>query len=224
MSPEKIRVVVVDDHPGVRAGLKKLLRRARDITVVAEGGDGMKAIELARSVKPDILLLDVELPVLGGDIAMRRIHDVDPALRVLVVSTYNDPTYIESMVANGAAGYITKDEAPALLLDAIYYVLQNDNLWMSPRARESAPEAGLEDQMLTDREIQILQQLVLNRSEAEIAANLHMQAGQVGSYLEVLTDKFEAKTREDLRTLARSVLRRMPPKDPKRGGSDVYLI
>src|SRR5512140_3101147 len=133
MVDEKIRVVIVDDHPGVRAGIKNLLRRAQDITVVGEGGDGMKAIELAQTKKPDILLLDVELPVVGGDIAMRRIHDTEPDIRVLIVSTYNDRTYVQSMVANGAAGYITKDEAPALLLDAIYHVLQKDALWMSPK-------------------------------------------------------------------------------------------
>jgi DNA-binding NarL/FixJ family response regulator len=224
MPHDKIRVVIVDDHPGVRAGIKKLLRRAKDITVVGEGADGMKAIELAGSKKPDILLLDVELPVLGGDIVMRRIHDSEPNVRVLVVSTYNDRTYIESMVANGAAGYITKDEAPAMLLDAIYRILDEGDLWMSPKALENAPTAGLEEQMLTDREVQILQNLVLNRSESEIAEAMHMENQQVGSYLHVLMDKFEADTLDTLRALARSILRHDTPKNPTSGNSEYYLL
>jgi len=224
MPDDKIRVVIVDDHPGVRAGLKKLLRRAKDITVVGEAGDGMKAIELANSKKPDILLLDVELPILGGDIVMRRIHDADPNVRVLVVSTYNDRTYIESMLANGAAGYITKDEAPAMLLDAIHRVLEENDLWMSPKALENAPAAGPEEQMLTDREVDILQHLVQNRSEIEIAEHMHMETQQVGNYLQVLMDKFDAETVDALRGLARGILRRMPPKDPKTGDSPFYML
>jgi len=208
MPHDKIRVVIVDEHPGVRAGIKKLLRRARNITVVGEGADGMKAVELANAKKPDILLLDVELPVLSGDIAMRRIHEMDPDVRVLVLSTYNDPTYIESMIANGAAGYITKDEAPAMLLEAIHGVLEGEGLWMSPKALPSAPGGSIEEQMLTDRELEILRHLALNRSEAEIAENMHMQERQVRDYLQVLMGKFEADTLDALRTVARTILPR----------------
>lgn len=224
MPHETIRVVIVDDHPGVRAGIKKLLRRAEDIVVVGEGADGAKAIELANSRKPDILLLDVELPVLGGDIAMRRIHDADPEVRVLVVSTYNDRIYIESMMANGAAGYITKDEAPAMLLEAIHRVLADDEIWMSPKALENAPASGLEDQVLTDREVEILRQLVLNRSESEIAESMHMEQDQVSSYLRVLMDKFEADSPDALRMLARAILSRQQPKDDHPGSSESYML
>ncbi len=224
MPHEIIRVVIVDDHPGVRAGIKKLLRRAKDITVVGEGADGARAIELANSEKPDILLLDVELPVLGGDIVMRRIHDADPEVRVLVVSTYNDRIYVESMLANGAAGYITKDEAPAMLLDAIHQVLEGGEIWMSPKALENAPAAIVEEQMLTEREVQILEQLVLNRSQSEIADSLHMQSQQVESYINVLMDKFEAETVDALRTLVRGILPGQRAKGSKPGGSEFYML
>ncbi len=224
MPHEIIRVVIVDDHPGVRAGIKKLLRRAKDITVVGEGADGAKAIELAKTKKPDILLLDVELPVLGGDIVMRHIHASDPEVRVLVVSTYNDRIYVESMMANGAAGYITKDEAPAMLLDAIYELLENNGIWMSPKALENAPAAALEEQMLTDREVEILQQLVLNRSEGEIAESMHMERQQVGSYIHVLMDKFEAETVDGLRTLANGILPRLRPRESKPGEAGSYML
>ncbi len=224
MPHENIRVVIVDDHPGVRAGIKKLLRRAKDIIVVGEGTDGAKAIELATTKKPDIMLLDVELPIVGGDIVMRRIHESDPEVRVLVVSTYNDRIYVESMMANGAAGYLTKDEAPAMLLEAIHRILQDDAIWMSPKALENAPAAGLEEQMLTDREVEILQQLVLNRSENEIAESMHMEPQQVGSYLRVLMDKFEADTLDALRLLARGALPRQRFRSSKPDSSEFHML
>ncbi len=222
MVEDKIRVVIVDDHPGVRAGIKNLLRRAQDIIVVGEGGDGMRAIELARSKKPDILLLDVELPIVGGDIAMRRIHDTEPEIRVLVVSTYNDRTYVQSMLANGAAGYITKDEAPAMLVEAIHSILENPELWMSPRALEGSEAAPLEDQTLTDREIEILRQLLLNRSQAEIGESMHMDEHQVASYLQVLMSKFEAESLDVLRAMARRILPRQDSDDSD--NSQIYLL
>ncbi len=224
MPDEKIRVVIVDDHPGVRAGIKNLLRRAKDITVVGEGADGMKAIELASTKKPDVLLLDVELPIVGGDIAMRRIHDAEPNIRVLVVSTYNDRTYVQSMLANGAAGYITKDEAPTMLLDAIYSILETKELWMSPRAREASGGGSIEEQTLTEREVEILRQLLLNRSESEIAESMHMGEQQIGSYLRVLMDKFEADSLEVLRAVARKILPRQDKGDKNSGGSEVFLL
>jgi DNA-binding NarL/FixJ family response regulator len=224
MSQETIRVVIVDDHPGVRAGIKKLLRRAKDIIVVGEGADGARAIELANTRKPDILLLDVELPVLGGDIVMRRIHDTEPEVRVLVVSTYNDRIYVESMMANGAAGYLTKDEAPTMLLEAIRSILAHHEIWMSPKALENAPPARLEDQVLTEREVRILQRLVLNQSESEIAEAMHMDQEQVRSYLRVLMDKFEADTLDALRALAHGVLPDQQPKDDKPGSSGLYML
>ncbi len=224
MTDEKIRVVIVDDHPGVRAGIKNLLRKAKDIIIVGEGGDGMKAIELAASKKPDVLLLDVELPVVGGDIAMRRIHDAEPEVHVLVVSTYNDRTYVQSMLANGASGYITKDEAPAMLLEAIHSILANKELWMSPRALESSGAAALEDQTLTDREVEILRQLLLNRSQAEIAQSMHMEEAQVGSYLRVLMNKFEADSLDVLRAVARKILPRQDRGNKSSGNSQIFLL
>jgi DNA-binding NarL/FixJ family response regulator len=226
MSDEKIRVVIVDDHPGVRAGIKKLLRGAADIAVVGEGADGIRAIELASAEKPDVLLLDVELPLLGGDIVMRRIHDAEPEVRVLVVSTYNDRTYIQSMVANGAAGYITKDEAPAMLLEAIHGILSQTSLWMSPKALENSAVSTLEEQTLTDREVEILKLLLLNRSEEEIASSLEMDPQQVSNYLRVLLNKFEVDDLEALRAVARRIIPREGPESTDRnsGNPDSYIL
>ncbi len=223
MVNDKIRVVIIDDHPGVRAGIKRLLQRAKDILVVGEAGDGMRAIELANTQKPDILLLDVELPVLGGDIVMRRLHDSEPQIRVLIVSTYNDRTYVQSMLANGAAGYLTKDEAPAMLLDAIRSILENKELWLSPRALENSGAASIEDQTLTEREIGILRCLLRHQSQGEIAQSMHMEEQQVGSYLRILMGKFEAESLDVLRAVARRILPHDSGGGKGPGGSEVFL-
>ena len=224
MPNEKIRVVIIDDHPGVRAGIRKLLRRAKDIEIVGEAGDGMKAIELASAKKPDILLLDVELPILGGDIVMRRVHDAEPRVRVLIVSTYNDRTYVQSMLANGASGYITKDEAPAMLLQAIHSVLESPELWLSPRTLENAGSGTVEEQTLTNREVEILRQLLLQRSPAEIAEVLHMGVPQVENYLGLLMNKFEADSLDVLRGVARRILPPEHPGDENPNGSQTYRL
>ncbi|HEX8990101.1 MAG TPA: response regulator transcription factor [Anaerolineales bacterium] len=224
MQNEEIRVVIIDDHPGVRAGLKGLLRMAEDITIVGEGADGIRAIELAREAKPDILLLDVELPILRGDVVMRRIHDAEPAVHVLVVSAYDDRNYIQAMLANGASGYITKDEAPALLLEAIYGIHRNQGLWMSPRALQSSRADALEEQTLTDRELQILRLLLQDLSEPAIAKAMHMDDRQVHSYLRLLMDKFDAASLDTLRAIGRRMLSPGGRDDARPGDSEGFLL
>jgi DNA-binding NarL/FixJ family response regulator len=134
MTQEQIRVVIVDDHPGVRAGIRYLLVNAKDIDVVGEGANGVEAVQLASTHKPDVMLLDVELPLLRGDEAVRLIRGKHPEVKVLAVSSYSDRQYIQEMMANGAAGYITKDEVPELLLEAVRSIYNENHIWLSPRA------------------------------------------------------------------------------------------
>jgi DNA-binding NarL/FixJ family response regulator len=133
---EQIRVVIVEDHPGVRAGIRKLLTNAEDIVVVGEAANGLEALQLAQTHIPDVMLLDVELPLLRGDQVVRNIRDNQPAIKVLAVSSYNDRSYIQGMMDNGASGYITKEEAPELLLEAVYKIFEGRGKWVSPRAQK----------------------------------------------------------------------------------------
>ena len=135
---EQIRVVIVDDHPGVRAGIRKLLFAAKDILVVGEGTNGLEAIQLAEAHNPDVMLLDVELPILRGDMVVRKIRDAQPGVKVLAVSSYHDRSYVQGMMENGAFGYITKDEAPELLVEAVRSVFNGKTKWVSPRALKYA--------------------------------------------------------------------------------------
>jgi DNA-binding NarL/FixJ family response regulator len=204
---QSIRVAVVDDHSDVRAGLVSLLRTAGDIEVVGEAADGREAIELAADLQPDILLLDVELPVLRGDIVMRRIHETLPQIKVIVVSAYSDRAYLLSMLENGAAGYITKEEAPGLLLDAIHSIYhKNGRVWISTRALQNGGLDSIEEQTLTEKEVKILNRLLQNQSEQEIAAALAMGEKQVRSYLNLLMEKFDVETLDSLKIIARRIL------------------
>ena len=209
MANSPIRVVVVDDHPAVREGLKELLGEAEDIRVIGEAVSGEEAIELANTLQPDVILLDVQLPDMRGDMAMRHIHEAQPGIRVLGVSSYGDPTYIQSMLDNGAAGYITKDEVPDMLLEAIRRICdEQSQTWMSPKARESVGLSNGE-QTLTRKEADILEQLLADRSENEIAAALGMDAKQVGRHLKLLMQKFQTESLESLKQIARRLL---PPR------------
>ena len=206
-----IKVLIVDDHSGVRRGIKNLLQSAKDMVIVGEGGNGAEAIELAATKNPDILLLDIELPDQRGDAVMRHIHTVQPDMKVLAVSSYSDRDYILGMLENGASGYITKDEAPMMLLDAIRSIIRKGISWFSPRAIKNSGLPSIEEQTLTKREVEILQQLVLNQPVDQIALFLNMNVEQVEKYLKLLMRKFETDSLVSLKQIASRILSRRAP-------------
>jgi DNA-binding NarL/FixJ family response regulator len=211
MSQNRIKVLIVDDHSGVRRGIRNLLQAANDMLVVGEGGSGAEAIELAVTRNPDILLLDIELPDQRGDAVMRHIHNVQPDMKVLAVSSYSDRDYILGMLENGAAGYITKDEAPMMLLDAIRSIINKGKSWFSPRAIKNSGLPSIEEQTLTKREVEILQQLLLDRPADQIAAFLSMSVEQIEKYLKLLMRKFETDSLVSLKHIAKRILSRRGP-------------
>jgi DNA-binding NarL/FixJ family response regulator len=205
---KQIKVLIVDDHSGVRRGIKNLLQTAKDMIIVGEGGNGAEAIELAATRNPDILLLDIELPDQRGDAVMRHIHVAQPDMKVLAVSSYSDRDYILGMLENGASGYITKDEAPMMLLDAIRSIINMGKSWFSPRAIKNSGLPSIEEQTLTKREVEILQQLILDRPPEQIAAFLNMSVEQVEKYLKLLMRKFETESLIALKRIATRILSR----------------
>ncbi|SRR6266498_5851160 len=205
-SSKPIKVLIVDDHPGVRAGIRNILKMADDIIVIGEAGNGTDAIELSNAKKPDLILLDVQLPDLRGDIVLLRIHKTQPRMKVLAVSSYTDREYVQSMLDNGASGYLTKDEAPAMLVDAIRTIINKSGEWISPRAIKSDGLHSIEEQILTKREIDILEQLLMDRSDSEIAAKVGMDEKLIGKYLNLLMRKFEAESLTALKQILRRSL------------------
>ena len=204
-------MLIVDDHSGVRRGIRNLLQTAKDIIIVGEGGNGAEAIELAVTRNPDILLLDIELPDQRGDAVMRHIHKTQPDMKVLAVSSYSDRDYILGMLENGASGYITKDEAPMMLLDAIRSIIHKGKSWFSPRAIKNSGLPAIEEQTLTKREVEILQQLIQDQPADQIAAFLNMNVEQVEKYLTLLMRKFETDSLSSLKHIAGRILSKRKP-------------
>jgi DNA-binding NarL/FixJ family response regulator len=126
-------VVLAEDNEYVRRGIRRLLNNAQDIDVVAEAKDGIEALALVRELLPDILLLDVEMPLLNGIEVARKLRTEAGNTRILVLSAYDDHEYIQAMLANGASGYLIKDEAPRRIIEAVRGVAQGETGWVSPQ-------------------------------------------------------------------------------------------
>ncbi len=113
------RVVLADDHPIVRASIRRLLEKAGDIEVVGEASDGIETIRLVEELAPDVLLLDVEMPGMRGFEVARHFQTAGAPVRILALSAYDDKQYIMAMLASGATGYLTKEEAPQTIIRAV---------------------------------------------------------------------------------------------------------
>jgi DNA-binding NarL/FixJ family response regulator len=135
MSP--ISVIVADDHPVVRDGIRRLLNEAVGIEVVGEAGDGAEALEMTKNLKPDILLLDMELPVMSGDEVAQKIIESGADVRILVLSAHDDREYIQQLLAKGAAGYLMKEEF--LRISSKQCVARGERLGQPLRQRKCLP-------------------------------------------------------------------------------------
>lgn len=193
-----IRIAIVDDHPGVRAGIKNLLKPIDDVVVIGEGEDGSQALKLAEEKKPDILLLDVELPVMRGEEVARRLRKIHPEIKVLALSSYNERLYIQGMMKNGAAGYITKDEAPSMLVDAIHSIHNENKPWISPRAEQESNSYLLDQKTFTNRELEILKSIQSGNTNPEIAGQLGISEENLSRYLKLFMIKFNVDSRAEL--------------------------
>lgn len=136
METEITRVVLAEDHPRVRAGIRTLLQNASDIVVVGEASDGVEALNLVKTLSPDILLLDMEMPRMNGSQVAAILHEEESPVRILALSAYDDRQYIHSMLKNGASGYITKEEVPEILVNAVRGIAKGEKGWFSKRASE----------------------------------------------------------------------------------------
>ncbi len=130
----KIRVVIADDHAIMRVGIKNILMRSSEICVVGEASDGAEAIKLVNEHNPDVLILDMEMPVMDGVEVARRLQANNSPVRILVLSAYDDRQYILEMLKMGASGYLIKDEAPEVIVDAVQGIAHGEKGWISRKA------------------------------------------------------------------------------------------
>ena len=185
-----IRVLVADDHPVVRQGLCTMLELEDDIVVVGRAADGEEAVMLARREHPDITLMDVQMPVLDGIEALRRIRSDDPEARVIVLTTYRNEDYIFPSLRAGARGYLLKDSSREELAGAIRAVAAGESL-LDPQMIDAARD----DAGLTARELEVLRLMADGHNNAQIAINLFVSENTVKTHVSKIFDKLGCRDR-----------------------------
>jgi len=204
----KIRVMIVDDHAILRAGLKMLLNAQPDMEVVAEAPDGEKAVQAARETKPDVALLDLTMPKVGGMKALQEMARSCRETRVLVLTMHDDPAYLRSTLAAGASGYLLKRAVDAELLAAIRAV-HRGGIFVDPRLAnvlvqdvlaKKSTRAGSTGpvNILSARELQVLKFVARGYSSAQIAKQIFVGVKTVETYRSRFAEKLGLRTRSDV--------------------------
>jgi len=198
-----IRVLVVDDQPLVRSGFRMVLEERADLELAGEAADGVQALELARELDPDVILMDVRMPNLDGVEATRRLVEDGARARILVLTTFDLDEYVYAAIKAGASGFLLKDVEPAELVDAIRVVAAGNSLF-GPEATErlvsrfSQPPAegdlGSLD-ALTEREREILRLLATGLSNAELAQQLFLSETTVKTHVSSVLRKLGVRDR-----------------------------
>jgi two-component system response regulator NreC len=204
MTP-KIRVVVCDDHPLFREGLRAILRDQAGFEVVGEARNGLEAVEQVRLHRPDVVLMDIDMPELSGLEATKRIVEARLPSRVLILSLYDDEDLIAGCLDAGAAGYVLKDGPTSQLLYAIEAAHRGER-YMSPRAlsvvvdhaREGGKGTGTRYDLLTDREREVLKLLADGYSSKDLALKLALSVKTVDAHKYNLMKKLAIHNRADL--------------------------
>jgi two-component system invasion response regulator UvrY len=206
MKADRVRVLLVDDHAVVRAGYRLLLQNAPEIEVVAEADSGELGCRLFAELAPDVVVMDLTLPGIGGLEAIRRIVQRDPKAKVLVFSMHEDILFVEQALAAGARGYVTKSSAPRVLVAAVKQVaaggqpLAGDIARRLKYARGRGGDSPLKQ--LSTREFEIFCLLAEGSSSAEIAKRLSLSHKTVANYGTQLKAKLGVATVAELTRLA----------------------
>ena len=207
----KIRVLIADDHAIVRDGIRALLRLSDDMEVVGEAADGREAVELCRRLAPDVLVMDIAMPGLGGLEATLEIRKENKDVKILVLSQYEDREYVRRFLKAGVSGYVLKKAAGADLTAGIRAAYRG-GLVLDPAVARDALKGqeagdkpdGVADpyETLTDREKQVLKLVAEGRSNKEVAELLDISVKTAMSHRERVMQKLELHSRTDLIKLA----------------------
>lgn len=190
-----IRIVVADDHVTVREGLVAIIGRQLEMRVVGEAADGEQAVRAWLEHRPDVMLLDLRMPVLDGPAALEEIRAQDPQARVLVLTTFDSDSEISRAVKGGARGYLLKDAPREELLDGIRRVHAGEVYFPSTIVAKLA--TTISAQRLTRREVDVLTMLSRGTSNKLIGTQLHISETTVKAHLRAIFSKLHVKTRTE---------------------------
>ncbi|MEV7519145.1 response regulator transcription factor [Streptomyces sp. NPDC091371] len=215
MTAEVIRVVIADDEPLIRAGIRMILTSAPDIEVVAEAANGREAVELARSHAPDVVLLDIQMPVMDGLTALGELVRAVPQARALILTTFGEKENVLRALGQGGAGFLLKDSAPGELIGAVRAAAAGD-AYLSPgatrhvvdqlasgKAAVRGEEARRQVAELSERERGVLALLGEGLSNADAGRRLHMSEATVKTYVSRILAKLGCENRVQAALLAR---------------------
>ena len=206
----ELRVVVVDDQELVRTGFALILDRA-GIEVVGQAGDGLQGVEVARETRPDVVLVDVRMPVLDGIAATRQIVEEVPETRVLVLTTFDLDEYVYAAVQAGASGFLLKDVSPTALVEAVRAVAKGDTMLAPALTRRllerfaAGPAPGTLPEpvaQLSEREVDVLRLVARGLPNAAIGAELFLSEATVKTYVSRMLAKLDLRDRVQLAVLA----------------------
>ncbi|MFE7566938.1 response regulator [Streptomyces sp. NPDC057539] len=210
MADTQINVVIADDQQLVRAGFSLILGAQPGITVVGEAADGVECIDLARRLRPDVVLVDIRMPRLDGLEVVRQLAgpDVDHPMKVVLITTFDQDDYVRTGLRNGACGFLLKDASPGLLVEAVRAAARGDAL-VSPAVtvrllrRLEEAERGLRSGSaaaagLSERELGIVRLVAAGRTNQEICDDLFLSLSTVKTYLTRIQAKLEARNRVEI--------------------------
>ena len=202
----KTRIVLADDHPVVRHGVRSLLNSDPDYTVVGEASDGIETVQLVEKLVPDVLVVDLMIPGLNGLEITRQVRQRSPTTRIIILSMHANEPYVLEALKNGASGYVLKDSSGTDLIQAVRMVASGQR-YLSPPLSERAVEAYMKKSQdssfdaydgLTDREREVLQLAAEGLSNPDVAARLSISPRTVETHRANLMRKLGLKTQTDL--------------------------
>lgn len=198
-----IRVLIADDHPIVREGVKKILTGDPDVTVMGEAGSGGEALEAVRREPFDVVLLDISMPGMSGMDALKHIKAEQPGLPVLIYSVHPEEQYAVRALRAGASGYLTKDSVPDELLQAVRTAFSGKKYVSQSLAQILASELDAATdrhphESLSDREYQVLLMIARGKTVSEIAEAIHLSVKTVSTYRARILEKMRMKNNSEL--------------------------
>ena len=200
-----IRILIADDHYVVRQGLAALLASRNGMEVVGEAATGREAVDLARALQPDVILMDMIMPELDGPAAITLIKQENPRARILVLTSFGESKQISAAIQAGALGYLLKDSSPDDLLHAIRSVYRGNLVLpqdLAVKLMQPQPAVAVLDQ-LTERETDVLRLLAQGQSNQEIAVNLSISTTTVRSHVSTILMKLGVSNRTQAALVAR---------------------
>lgn len=202
-----IRVLLVDDHAVVRMGFRLLLQAVADVTVLAEADSGESACQLYAELEPDVTVMDLAMPGMGGLAALRRIRAHHPQARVLTLSAHDDPMHARRALQEGALGFLSKRSAPEALVEAVNAVASGRR-YLDPELAQKLALSEFDGaskspvERLSEREFEVFMRLAAGASVARIAQDLTLSASTVGTHLYNIKQKLGVANQSELTLIA----------------------